>query len=93
MGTPDSLGGRATKASTVQFTLPSGISVADLPPSVAEVLDETIGDKMHATVASPLALVGALAAWAHEREIDLPDLEVSRPRLEDIYLHLTEEPQ
>ena len=47
---------------------------------------------MHATVATPLALVGALAAWAHEREIDLPDLEVSRPRLEDIYLHLTEEP-
>ena len=46
---------------------------------------------MHATVARSLALVGALASWADEREVDLPDLEVSRPRLEDIYLHLTEE--
>jgi ABC-2 type transport system ATP-binding protein len=92
-GTPDSLGGRATKGSTVGFTLPCGMSVADLPPSVVRVLEETTGDKVHATVASPLALVGALAAWADEREVDLPDLEVSRPRREDIYLHLTEEPQ
>jgi hypothetical protein len=46
--------------------------------------------KVEARVNSPLALVGALAAWASERNVDLPDLEVTRPTLEDIYLELTE---
>ena len=30
-----------------------------------------------------------LCGWADERGIDLPDLEVVRPRLEDVYLELT----
>jgi ABC-2 type transport system ATP-binding protein len=38
-----------------------------------------------------LVLIGDLAVWAHVRGVDLPDLEVSRPTLEDIYLELTEE--
>lgn len=42
-------------------------------------------------VTDPLPFVGALAAWAEAREVDLPDLEVSRPSLEDIYLRLTQE--
>lgn len=46
--------------------------------------------KVEAKVNSPLAFVGALAAWASERSVDLPDLEVTRPTLEDVYLELTE---
>ena len=29
-----------------------------------------------------------LAAWALERGVELPDLEVRRPTLEDVYLEL-----
>ena len=36
----------------------------------------------------PLADLRALADWASERGIDLPDLEVRRPALEDVYLAL-----
>jgi hypothetical protein len=65
------------------------VSVADLPPAVVAAGAVTSGAKIEAHAASPLAIVGALAAWASARDIDLPDLEVSRPTLEDIYLQLT----
>jgi ABC-2 type transport system ATP-binding protein len=41
---------------------------------------------------TPLADVRALADWALARGIDLPDLEVRRPALEDVYLALAGSP-
>jgi ABC-2 type transport system ATP-binding protein len=38
----------------------------------------------------PVAPLHAITAWALERGHDLPDLEVERPSLEDVYLELTE---
>jgi ABC-2 type transport system ATP-binding protein len=38
---------------------------------------------------SPLVHVQTLADWALGRGIDLPDLDVRRPTLEDVYLALT----
>jgi len=40
----------------------------------------------------PLADVRTLADWALGRGIDLPDLEVRRPALEDVYLALAGSP-
>jgi ABC-2 type transport system ATP-binding protein len=37
----------------------------------------------------PLADVKALADWALGQGVDLPDLDVRRPSLEDVYLQLT----
>jgi hypothetical protein len=51
------------------------------------------GAKVEARVTSPLPLLGALAAWAEARNVDLPDLQVFRPTLEDVYLQLTRESQ
>jgi ABC-2 type transport system ATP-binding protein len=92
-GTPDSLGGRVTKASTIRFTLPSSISPSDLPPSVLPGMITANDGQVVVAASSPLPVVGALAAWAGERGIDLLDLEVSRPTLEDIYLELTGDTQ
>jgi len=89
-GTPGNIGDRATKQSTIRFTLPPGISASELPPSVLS-LSATSDGKIQARADHALAAVGALAAWAGERGIDLPDLEVSRPTLEDVYLELTED--
>jgi hypothetical protein len=44
---------------------------------------------VEATTADPLAGVRELAAWAAAAQVDLPDLEVRRPTLEDVYLELT----
>jgi ABC-2 type transport system ATP-binding protein len=89
-GNPGTIGDRAQKLSAIRFSLPPTTSASELPPSVLSVLVTSDG-KIEAKTDHPLAVVGALAAWADERGIDLPDLEVSRPTLEDIYLELTEE--
>ena len=65
------------------------MSASDLPPTVAAMIANSDGH-VEVRASSPLALVGTLASWASERGVDLPDLEVTRPTLEDIYLQLTE---
>jgi ABC-2 type transport system ATP-binding protein len=90
-GTGADIGERATKASAVSFSLPPGTSVSDLPPTVACAVVAGRDRRVEAKASSALSLVGDLAAWAKEHQIDISDLEVTRPTLEDIYLELTEE--
>jgi ABC-2 type transport system ATP-binding protein len=90
-GTPGTLGGRDLMAATIRFTLPDGTGVDELPPELRALVANVDG---HVTLATetPLVHVRELADWALGRGIDLPDLDVSRPTLEDVYLQLTEEP-
>jgi len=90
-GTAATLGGRDTEAAVISFTLPPGMSAADLPPPVAAAVTDDPGYKVAARTPSPLPLLGVLADWAQACGIDLPDLQVHRPTLEDVYLHLTRE--
>jgi ABC-2 type transport system ATP-binding protein len=89
-GTPGTLGGRNAMAATIRFTLPSGVGADDLPAELAELVSGS-GDRTTLTSTTPLPHLRALADWALERGFDLPDLDVSRPTLEDVYLQLTEE--
>jgi ABC-2 type transport system ATP-binding protein len=89
-GTVESLGGRDSQSSVVSFTLPSGLSAADLPAGAGVAADRPSG-KVEIHTGSPLPLLGTLAVWAQGRGMDLPDLQVVRPSLEDIYLQLTKE--
>jgi len=88
-GTAATLGGRDTEAAVVSFTLPPDMSAADLPPVVAAAVTDDPGHKVVARTPGPLPLLGALAGWAQVRGVDLPDLQVHRPTLEDVYLQLT----
>jgi ABC-2 type transport system ATP-binding protein len=88
-GTAATLGGRDSKASVVSFSLPPGISAAELPATVANAIIPGADGQVAAAARSPLRLVGDLAAWACARGVDLPDLEVRRPGLEETYLRLT----
>jgi len=90
-GTPGTLGGRNRMASTIRFTLPEGTRADELPPELYVLLAGEEG-RLTLTSETPLLHVAALADWALAREIDLPDLDVRRPTLEDVYLQLTEEP-
>ena len=87
-GTPGTLGGRDSMAATIRFTLPAGTGPDDLPPELNALLAGEDG-RVTLTSDTPLAHVGALATWAQGRGIDLPDLDVRRPTLEDVYLELT----
>jgi len=89
-GTPGTLGGRNAMAATIRFTLPAGVGAGDLPPELRELLSGE-GDRTTLSSTTPLAHLRALADWALGRGLDLPDLDVRRPTLEDVYLQLTEE--
>jgi ABC-2 type transport system ATP-binding protein len=82
-GTPATLGGRDRAAAFVSFTLPPG---AGAPP-----LGATVGTGGRATLRTerPMADLHALTGWALDRDLELTDLEIRRPTLEDVYLELT----
>jgi ABC-2 type transport system ATP-binding protein len=82
-GTPATLGGRDRAAAVVTFTLPRD---AGEPP-----LGVAIDDRGRAVLRTerPMADLHELTGWALDRGLELPDIELRRPTLEDIYLELT----
>ncbi len=90
-GTAETLGGRERQPSQIRFSLPDGVALSDLPPTVLSAGASASNGIVEVSASSPLSVVGALAAWAAERGVDLPDLDVRRPTLEEVYLALTEE--
>ena len=89
-GTPRTLGGRDRMLSAIRFTLPDGSAAAELPEPLRVLAEPGPDGTTVVRSESPLAHVQLLAVWASERGVDLPDLDVRRPTLEDVYLTLTE---
>jgi len=87
-GTPATLGGRERMAATIRFTLPDGLAPDALPAPLRDLAAPANG-RVVIESRQPLRDVKTLADWALERGIDLPDLDVRRPSLEDVYLQLT----
>ncbi len=88
-GTPATIGGRAREATTVSFTLPDGLTPADLPSLPAPVTEgrnRTVEIVHH----EPLPVLHALTTWGLQHGYPLSDLSAHRPTLEEIYLRLTE---
>jgi ABC-2 type transport system ATP-binding protein len=90
-GTPGALGGRDRKSALVRFSLPAGLTTDELPVEVKAATVAAADGSLEARAQNPLPLLGVLAAWAATRDLQLSDLTVSRPTLEDVYLHLTKE--
>jgi ABC-2 type transport system ATP-binding protein len=89
-GTPDMLGGREQMPATIAFTLPDGLVPDDLPPGLLGLVASRTDGRIVLETERPLADVKLLADWALGRGLDLPDLDVRRPSLEDVYLQLTD---
>jgi ABC-2 type transport system ATP-binding protein len=89
-GPPKTLGGRDRMTSAIRFTLPDGWVAADLPEPLPDLAAPAVDGTTVLQSETPLAHVQLLAGWASERGFDLPDLDVRRPTLEDVYLALTE---
>jgi ABC-2 type transport system ATP-binding protein len=87
-GTPQTLANRQLQAAQIAFTPPA----ADLPGTLAERIEDLTGGRVLLRSDSVAADLHQLAGWALERGLELEDLEVSRPTLEDVYLQLTTEP-
>jgi ABC-2 type transport system ATP-binding protein len=87
-GTPTTLGGRDRAGARITFTLPSMVAAERLPQPFADAARAN-GAAVAVTSARPLDDLRALTRWAAEAGIDLPDIEVRRQTLEDVYLDLT----
>ena len=79
-GTPRTLGGREAKATRVSFRLPAGVEYPNGRRENGRVVLES---------GQPLRDIAALAAWADAQQVEVEDLDVRKPSLEDVYLELT----
>jgi ABC-2 type transport system ATP-binding protein len=84
-GTPATLGGRNRATGTIAFTLPDGIELDELAPG-ASLDDER---RVVMSSAAPMADLHELTGRALALGLELSDIEVRRPTLEDVYLELT----
>ena len=88
-GTPDSLGsGDGRGGSVVRFRLPAGASAEEISSAVGSATDVS-GSQISFRTPDPQAALSALLAFAEQRQLELADLEVRRPSLEDVFLELT----
>jgi ABC-2 type transport system ATP-binding protein len=90
-GTPQTLGGRQLEAAQISFRLPASASAGELPVTIAARLQTDPDGGLRLPSTSVTADLHVLSGWALDRGIELDDLEVSRPTLEDVYLQLTSE--
>ena len=85
-GAPSTLGGRDHAAYQISFKLPAGVAADALPLSA-----EVGADGRHVVHSEKvMAALHELSGWALKRGVELGDVQVHRPSLEDIYLSLTE---
>ena len=88
-GTPRTLGGRDRQPASISFRLPAGVSAQRLPQALRLLAEPAAEGALTIRSEAPLVHVHQLAAWALAAGVDLPDLDVHRPTLEDVYLSLT----
>ena len=88
-GTAQTLDGRDHMATAISFTLPDHMPARDLPPGLSPLAEPGPGGSIVLHSRSPLVHLQMLGNWALGRGFDLPDLDVHRPTLEDVYLSLT----
>jgi ABC-2 type transport system ATP-binding protein len=86
MGRPVEIGGTARQSSQLTFRLPEAVSVADLPDLGGELVRR--GADWQLRTAEPTAVLHRLTGWAHAHGLDLAELTITRPSLEDVYLDL-----
>jgi ABC-2 type transport system ATP-binding protein len=89
-GTPQTLGGRQLEAAQIVFSPPQG-SASDLPATLAARVTHRAGGRLLLSSTRLAADLHALAGWVLEQNLELEDIEVIRPTLEDVYLQLTNE--
>jgi ABC-2 type transport system ATP-binding protein len=89
-GAPDQLARDLRLGTVVRATLPAGIDASELPVLVRDGLQDD--GRFELKVESPAAALAALCSWAVEQDLELVDLDVRAPSLEESYLALTEVP-
>jgi ABC-2 type transport system ATP-binding protein len=85
-GQPETLAGRDRMLATVHFSLPSGVA----PPPQLDITAK-VNNAFEVRTTKVTQDLFDLTSWALSTGVDLEDLRVERPTLEDVYLQLTAE--
>ncbi len=85
-GTPESLRAGTDQMTHIRFEIPDGLDASALPVK-ANVLEGRVVIETQ----TPTRTLNELTTWAVARGLELPNLEVARPSLEDVYLELTKD--
>jgi ABC-2 type transport system ATP-binding protein len=89
-GPPENVGGDREARTEISFRLPAGVASPDLPEPVRARARIDAGS-VSMSAQDPVPVLRDLTVWATERGVGLPDLQVRRPSLEDVYLELTQQ--
>ena len=87
-GSPGHLAGSTTMTTRIDFVAPE--DGPELPPDLSEGAVESEG-RFRFETDDPTRLLHRLTSWALTENVDLRDLRVTRPSLEDVYLELTQQ--
>jgi ABC-2 type transport system ATP-binding protein len=87
-GSPENLGAELGRETMIRFRLPDGAGADEIGTAVGRK-PELAGNVATIASAEPQRDLYALLGWASQRSIELHDLEVRRPSLEDVFLELT----
>jgi ABC-2 type transport system ATP-binding protein len=84
-GTPETLRAQTEQRTHIRFELPAGMDAAAVPMPL------TMSNGMAVIeTQTPTRSLRDLTTWAVAQGLELPNLEVTRPSLEDVYLELTD---
>jgi ABC-2 type transport system ATP-binding protein len=83
-GTPETLRAGTERRTRIRFEMPAGLDATALPIAVQMEAGMAVIE-----TSTPTRSLRDLTAWAVAQGLELPNLEVARPSLEDVYLELT----
>jgi ABC-2 type transport system ATP-binding protein len=92
-GTPQTLGDRRRSGARITFAAPSSTALAELPPALGERVERHPDGRISLSSSTVATDLHSLSGWALARGLELEDLEVRQPTLEDVYLNLTADNQ
>jgi ABC-2 type transport system ATP-binding protein len=84
-GSPESLGGRESAATVISFH-PNRAPLEGLPAAEPHIAEN---GRVTLRTTTPTRTIHDVTGWALDRGIELSDLTITRPSLEDVYLELT----
>ena len=89
VASPREIGGRSTAAARVTFKAEGPLAVLALPRLPASDVAQVDGGLVTIHTETPTGVVAALAGWAAGAGMEeVPELTVTRPSLEDVYIRM-----